>query len=90
MPLLDRNQIQALWDAPFGECRSCQKKVRKNYCRECDEFFVDGHSEDCPDREEHQDHRKYPVEPQPLCSFCHSVLGPMDGSDRFVCPQCLV
>lgn len=46
-------------------CGSCDMLVTKNYCRQCDEFFWDGHSDDCPRMapgvysEDHRGHRTY-------------------------------
>lgn len=43
-------------------CTRCKKEIRKNYCRECDEFFEEGHGNDCPLAKltkEHCGHRTY-------------------------------
>lgn len=44
-------------DGDTLKCSTCNQELRRNYCRECDEFFfLCG----CKDREnEHQGHRTY-------------------------------
>ena len=46
-------------------CTECGRRTSKNYCRQCDEFFWDGHSEECSHRyqgmgnTDHAGHRTY-------------------------------
>ena len=47
MPLLDPEQIEELRNAPPTTCTKCHQQVRKNYCRQCDEFFQQGHTDGC-------------------------------------------
>jgi hypothetical protein len=84
MPRLDDNDLQRMWAVPPSECPACFRQLRRNYCRECDEFFEEGHGPDCPWKTEHEseDHRRYPTTPTPLCGFCQTVL--TEG----VCPLC--
>lgn len=32
-------------------CPRCKAEVRKNYCRDCDEYFNDGHEETLAEKE---------------------------------------
>lgn len=46
-------------------CRDCGQVVSKNYCRQCDEFYWEGHKQDCPRMapgpfsQDHSGHRTY-------------------------------
>jgi len=45
-------------------CGECQQTVAKNYCRQCDEFFWQGHHVNCStwenkDQWQHIGHRTY-------------------------------
>lgn len=46
-------------------CPDCGNTTYKNYCRQCDEFFYEGHKHDCPRMkpgaysEDHVGHRTY-------------------------------
>lgn len=46
-------------------CPECGNTVSKNYCRQCDEFFHEGHASYCPRMdpgpysEDHRGHRTY-------------------------------
>jgi predicted amidophosphoribosyltransferase len=46
-------------------CNECGRRLSKNYCRQCDEFFNEGHASDCSQREQgmgntdHAGHRTY-------------------------------
>lgn len=65
MPLLSEEDLRHLRDTLPTTCLSCGETLRKNYCRQCDEFFSEGHKADCPDlndpqwREDHRGHRTY-------------------------------
>jgi hypothetical protein len=65
MPLLDKDGLadlrkkQAKTAREHKLCGSCSAQVWPNYCRECDEHFMDGHYVSCKDRSEHSGHRKY-------------------------------
>jgi hypothetical protein len=47
------------------DCPDCGERTAKNYCRQCDEFFYEGHAADCPRMrpgaysENHDGHRTY-------------------------------
>lgn len=62
MPALDLEGLKHL-RAWIVFCAQCQNWELRNYCRECDEFFIYGHDEKCPrnphQHEEHQRHRTY-------------------------------
>ena len=59
MPLLDKNDLKTMRDWE-DICLACGKPLRKNYCRECDEFFIIGHAKGCRrEDKEHDDHRTY-------------------------------
>lgn len=62
MPLLDVLSLQALSMIPPHECKRCGRAVRKNYCRQCDEFFEAGHlgvTDECLGQAKHDAHRTY-------------------------------
>jgi hypothetical protein len=47
-------------------CVDCGHVTSKNYCRQCDEFYYEGHATDCPRMdparpysEDHRGHRTY-------------------------------
>ena len=62
MPLLDYDMIRRM-RAKIDYCRQCLNYTFKNYCRECDEFFLYGHDPNCRDNphqhEKHAGHRTY-------------------------------
>ena len=60
MPLLSLKMINDLRDRPVEVCFVCQKASRKNYCRQCDEFYMQG----C-DCNEHKGHRTYDLDRAP-------------------------
>jgi hypothetical protein len=57
MPLLndsDRDMMRR-FQLPCARCRAV---LRKHYCRQCDEFFLVGHTEECSwEIESHEGHR---------------------------------
>ena len=57
LALLRLRQQQAALDG--ARCAACTAQTFPNYCRECDEHFVDGHWLTCPSVGNHQLHRKY-------------------------------
>ncbi len=66
MPLLDEGDLEAMRARPPETCPKCRATVRRNYCRQCDVFFSDGHQDDCPEMnpddpwsDNHQGHRTY-------------------------------
>lgn len=60
MPLLNRLTLDAMLKVS-RRCRSCGADVRRNYCREHDEFFWDFHKEGCPEETDHREHVTYRV-----------------------------
>lgn len=60
MPILDDAALRDLRDQQkrIGRCERCSAQTWKNYCRQCDEYFYDGHSEMCK-RVLHKAHRRY-------------------------------
>ena len=66
MPLLDDEQLTQMRQLPGEVCRVCKRLIRKNYCRQCDEFYWQGHATGCEvfDRfdGEHQGHRTYDLD----------------------------
>lgn len=46
MPSLDPEE-QAQLLGKEEKCHFCKQTVRKNYCRQCDEFFTEGHRAEC-------------------------------------------
>lgn len=62
MPLLSVEQLQQMNDVKPHRCGDCGQAVRRNYCRQCDEFFEAGHMEGCPATtpdDLHKGHRTY-------------------------------
>ena len=59
MPLLNKEEIERMLAQEGVFCHQCNRYTRKNYCRQCDEFFQEGHNPDCPGRENHDGHRMY-------------------------------
>jgi hypothetical protein len=59
MPLLDAPQQKALLVELDETCPTCGVRLFRNYCRQCDEFFVEC---GCP-WSEHAGHRSYEREP---------------------------
>ena len=65
MPLLDETGLAALRrqqeSAVQNHCPNCTAQTWPNYCRQCDEFFTDGHLNVCPEATLHQkeNHRRY-------------------------------
>lgn len=55
MPSLTEEDKKVLLVETHIECKTCHTKKWKNYCRECDEFFLICK---CP-RVEHVGHRTY-------------------------------
>ena len=45
--LLTSRQFEQLKYSPQTICLGCGLRTRKNYCRNHDEFFWDGHTEKC-------------------------------------------
>lgn len=49
MPSLDAKQLLDLLEKTGGACcGACNNRVRKNYCRQCDEYYYAGHAAECP------------------------------------------
>ena len=42
MPLLDDETLERMRAEPPTQCSDCKQEIRRNYCRECDEFFRQG------------------------------------------------
>lgn len=58
MPLLsEEDQARLLVEMPY-RCPGCRKKPRRNYCRQCDEFFFVCACPVDPDND-HTGHRTY-------------------------------
>ena len=59
MTALDKFDVEALNQEEPVLCERCINWTRKNYCMDCDEFFVAGHSRGCAELSEHAYHRTY-------------------------------
>jgi hypothetical protein len=67
MPRLTDAEVTALKATPMEICPECGRKLRKNYCRDCRQFFWLGHLNDCPRlqpsndpaTDDHRGHRTY-------------------------------
>jgi len=60
MPTLDAEYLERMRKYR-GHCELCGKEVKRNYCRQCDEFFETGHTCKIMSQyeEKHQGHRTY-------------------------------
>jgi len=60
MPLLDRESQRQLLGVTERQCDRCLQWIRRNYCRQCDEFFYEC---DCTRKQTtvtgHEGHRTY-------------------------------
>lgn len=56
---LDSYDIMAMNEVEPVQCPKCTNWTRKNYCMDCDEFFVAGHGRACAELSEHAYHRSY-------------------------------
>ena len=67
MPRLSHAELTALRATHTMTCPECSRKLKKNYCRDCRQFFWQGHLCDCPrllrhdgpDTDDHRGHRTY-------------------------------
>ncbi len=66
MPSLGTYQLAHLRASPKRSCHECSSELTKNYCRECDEFFWEGHDDGCSQlnpategSDDHHGHRTY-------------------------------
>ncbi len=62
MPVLDEAGLRRLRQRQADEmkiCQTCTAQVWPNYCRECDQWFEDGHWSACASYSAHSRHRKY-------------------------------
>ena len=61
MPALDDRLLIDLRESQkkIEHCGGCTAQTWTNYCRKCDEYFIDGHFEGCSSRSKHSDHRRY-------------------------------
>lgn len=62
MRMLNESEFREMKVTPPETCPECGARLRKNYCRECGEFFWQGHTAYCPSlkgqgREHSDDHR---------------------------------
>jgi hypothetical protein len=53
MPSLNEEDIERMQKEPPRKCPTCQVTAKKNYCRQCDEFFYECNCN------EHKGHRTY-------------------------------
>lgn len=59
MTALDSHDIVAMNRVEPGLCPWCINWTRKNYCMDCDEFFMAGHVRGCVELSDHAYHRTY-------------------------------
>jgi len=57
--LLSQSDLDRMRVMPTRSCGHCHAELVHDYCRDHDEFFERGHSDGCPDRSEHEQHRTY-------------------------------
>lgn len=57
--LLTPCQLRFVRQQQPQECPSCHASILMNYCRDCDEFFDDGHHPACTGSSLHSSHRNY-------------------------------
>lgn len=59
-PSLDEEHRKDLLGKRGEWCLACRQELSRNYCRQCDEFFLEGHAADCPwIDQDHPGHRTY-------------------------------
>lgn len=58
MPLLARAVVAEMLSVPPAFCPQCIQLVKRNYCRQCDEFCTDGHVDGCANAT-HVGHKGY-------------------------------
>ncbi len=61
--LLNLNDIIHMLSIPTVDCPECGQPTCQNYCRQCDEFYRNGHRSTCSQFGEHSGHRIYPSMP---------------------------
>jgi len=59
-PLLSKANLDRMRKEPPRNCPGCGAEVSRNYCRDCDVFFFDGHSQGCADTDARA-HRGHPT-----------------------------
>ena len=65
MPELSDEQMTALVNSMPLRCSQCGEMTSRNYCRNCDQYFYQGHAPNCPQMEpgphshNHEGHRTY-------------------------------
>jgi hypothetical protein len=47
--LLSKAHVGRMRNEPPRDCPGCGAEVSRNYCRDCEVFFFDGHSQGCAD-----------------------------------------
>ena len=59
--LLSSADLERMRKEPPRDCLGCGTEVKRNYCRDCDVFFFDGHGHSCTDTDAraHRAHRTY-------------------------------
>ena len=59
--LLSKDDLDRMRKELPRDCPRCWAEVRRNYCRDCDVYFFDGHNHGCPDTDAkaHRAHRTY-------------------------------
>lgn len=87
MPLLLKQNADAMLARPPETCESCKSLVSVNYCRQCDESCTDGHSPGC-ELAKHVGHRGYDANAPAIGTSMHGFLFERDyGSYRINAPR---
>ena len=47
MPLLNDEELEDMRNRPPRKCSECDQLLSQNYCRQCDEYYNEGHKSDC-------------------------------------------
>lgn len=65
MSSLNDQDMKRMYQEEPSLCPFCGNTLHKNYCRECDEYFMQGHKPDCQEMkpglhsDNHTGHRTY-------------------------------
>lgn len=65
MPILNDEDLKDMRNSPSRKCYECGENLFQNYCKQCDEYFDEGHKSNCSRltdpsfRNNHWNHRTY-------------------------------
>lgn len=56
MPFLSEQDRTAVAERTRRNCNDCQSEVHNEYCSRCDEFYSEGHQQQCRSLDARHDH----------------------------------